>query len=266
MWWRRIGIGALASLGVAVPASAPASAAELKISYVELAAVVQSFIGDAKLHLHNVPGGLFSLTPSSYLSIAGQQAPISLPAKSFELLGSTYAYYVNNLDSSSIRAAAAPSAIRLTVTFKSSGADLTGGCVEGECLLADALPNIAWSAGTVAIDLVPVRAGAGVALQAKTVTIGGNLRARCDNKSGFFSLGACDLALPWANRTITRLKPEIAATLKDTINAAETQAELSKRLKPFLTLGPAGEIGIDSVTSDAKSVIVKFRIGVAPGG
>ena len=262
--WRRIKFGLLASLALAAPLSAPASAAELKISHAELAAIVQAVIGDAKLHLHNVPGGLFSLTAQSYLSIAGQQTAIPLPAKSFVLLGSTYAYYVNNLDSSSITATGVPSAVRLTVTFKSSGADLTGGCVEGECLLATALPNIAWSAGTVAIDLVPVKAGAGVALQAKAVTIGGNLRARCDNKSGFFSVGACDIALPFANRTITRMKPEIAATLKDTINSAETQAELSKRLKTYLTLGPAGEIAVDSVTSDAKGVSVKFRIGTNP--
>lgn len=252
----------MALLGI----SAPTSAAELKISHAEMAAIVQAMIGDAKLHLHNVPGGLFSLTPQSFLAIGGQQAGLALPAKSFVLLGSTYAYYVNNLDSSSIRATGVPSAVRLTVTFTSTGADLIGGCVEGECLLANALPNIAWSAGTVAIDLVPVRAGTSVALQAKAVTIGGNFRARCDNKSGFFSSGACDVARPWANRTITQLKPEIATTLKDTINAAETQAELSKRLKPYLTLGPAGEIGIDSVTSDAKGVSVKFRIGTAPGG
>ena len=253
----------MACLGLA----RPASAAELKLTYAELAAVFQSVIGDAKLHLHNVPGGLFSLTPSSYLAFGGQQVPIPLPAKSFELLGSTYAYFVNNLDSLSIRATAVPSAIRLTVTFKSSGADLVGGCIEGECLLANALPNIAWSAGTVAIDLVPMKAGTSLALQARTVTLGGNLRARCDNKTGFFfSFGACEVALPFANRTITRLKPDISATLKDTINAPETQAELSKRLKPFLTLGPAGEIAVDAVATDAKSVTVKFRIGVGAGG
>jgi hypothetical protein len=62
------------------------------MSLSELAAVVQTAIGDAKLHLHNKPSGLLNFTSDSYLAIGGRQVPIPIVPRSFDLLGSTYTY------------------------------------------------------------------------------------------------------------------------------------------------------------------------------
>ena len=196
---RRVLVGVIATLW----ACGSASAAELKVSFAELAAVVQAVIGDVKLHLHNAPGGFFNVTPTSFYAIAGKQTAIDLPVKSFELVGSTYGYYVNDLNATSVRVSAVPSAVRLTLTFESQGVDLVAGCIAGECLLANALPTIGWSNGSISIDVVPVRSGTSLALQARSVTVGGTISASCSNVTGFFSLGACDIALPWANQRLS---------------------------------------------------------------
>ena len=111
----------------------PTSAAELRITLTELANVVQAVMGDAKLHLDNAPGGVFSGASGSTWTIAGKETAIPLAPKSFALLGSTYAYYVDDLNSKSIAVTAAPSAVRLTLIFEDKAAELTGGCVAGDC-------------------------------------------------------------------------------------------------------------------------------------
>ena len=260
-FFRALGVGLACLYGMGA-----ASAAELKISFAELAAIIQTVIGDAKLHLHNKPGGLLDFTATSNLTIAGQQIPITIPPKSFDLLGSTYAYYVDDLNSSSFKVSAVASALRLMVNFESKGADLVGGCVSGECGLANGLPKIIWTNGTVAIDVVPIRSGNRLTLQAKAVTIGGPMRASCDDVSGFFSFGTCEIALNYANRAITQTRPQIAAMLKDTVNGPEAQAKIANSLKKYLVLGPAGEISITDVTSAVTMVSIKFRVVGAAGG
>ena len=253
---------ALACLSTGFPA---ASAAELRVSLTELAGVVQTVMGDAKLHLNNKPGSFLTVASGSYIAIAGTETAIPLPAKSFDLLGSTYAYYVEDLNSQSIRVSAAPAAIRLVLTFDTKAAELTGGCISGDCGLTSALPKIAWKNVTVTIDVVPIRSGSSITLQAKSVSIGGVLTAQCAS-AGIFSSGACKLALPWANRTITKLKPDMAAKLKEKVNASETQDAVAIGLKKYLAVGPAGEIEITGVTTDQKSVTVSFRLAGDAGG
>ena len=161
-----------------------ASAAELRISFAELAGVVQAVIGDAKVHLNNKPGGLLNFSSGSYAQVAGQQIDVPLAPKSFEVLGSTYAYYVNDLNSNSVKVAAVPSAVRVTLGFESTGSELVAGCIKGSCSLADALPVIDWNNGTVSIDVVPVRYGTSMALQVKSVSIGGTMQANCGSSGG----------------------------------------------------------------------------------
>ena len=246
-------------------AAVPASAAELRISLTELAGVVQTVMGTSKLHLNNKPGGFLSGTSASSWTIAGKETAIPLPPKSFALLGSTYAYYVEDLNSKSISVTAAPSAVRLTLTFEDKAAELKGGCVSGECGLATALPKIVWKNGTVTIDVVPVRLGSSITLQVKSVAIGGLMSAKCGG-AGIFADGACSVALTFAKRTIANLKPEMAAALKAKVNDTATQDAVANGLKKYLAVGPAGEIAITDVTSDAKTVRISFQLPGDAGG
>lgn len=244
----------------------PAGAAELRVSFAELAGVVQAVLGDAKVHLHNKSGGLLNLTSGSYVQLAGQQIAVPLAPKSFEVLGSTYAYYVDDVNTTSVKVSAVPSALRLTLTFESKGDELTAGCIQGGCSLADALPVINWQNGSVSVDLVPVRYGASLALMAKSVTIGGDIKPSCASSGGFFSEGACDLALGWAERAIAKLRPDIVNTLKDKINDPQIQASIAENVKKHLTLGPAGAITITNVATDSKGVTITFVMAGAVGG
>jgi hypothetical protein len=243
----------------------PATAAELRITLAELAGVVQTVMGSSKLHLNTKPAGFFSPSSGSSWTIAGKETQIPLAPKSFPLLGSTYAYYVEDLNSKSIAVSAVPSAVRLALVFDDKAAELKGGCVTGECGFANALPKIVWKNGTVTIDVIPIRLGSSITLQVKDVTIGGVLTAKCGG-AGIFNDGACSVALTFARKTIANLKGDMAAMLKAKVNDAATQKAVAEGLKKYLAVGPAGEIAITDVTSDAKSVRIAFQLPGDAGG
>ena len=73
------------------------------------------------------------MASGSYLQIAGKQVVVPLPLKSFQLFGSTYAYYVDNLNSEAIRVSAIPSGIWLTLIFPPNEVSIVGACVAGGC-------------------------------------------------------------------------------------------------------------------------------------
>lgn len=261
--WRCIAY-AFASVACICATVVPLAAAELKVSYAELSGIVRSVLGDAKLHLHNKPGGIFDLTPGSYFAIAGKQFELPLPLKSFDVLGSTYAYYVENLDSQAITAEAVPGAVRLRLTFDPK-ATLAGGCISGDCGLKNALPSITWRGGTVAIDVVPVHVGLSLALQVKDVSIGGAFSVGCSD-AGIFSKGACSLALGYARRTVARLRPEIASKIKDQVNDAAAQGKVADGLKSQLKVGENGAFDITDVKTDNARVRITFTLIEPAGG
>ena len=127
------------------------------------------------------------------------------------------------------------------------------------------MPQIGWRDGTVMVDVAPVQSGTSLTLQVKRVSIGGALTPRCTGASSI-ATSACRLALGWANKTITKLKPEIAAAMTAKVNAAETQAKIADGLKKYLTIGPASELAVTSVKSDSASVTIAFRLAHAAGG
>ena len=258
---RRVLAGLLLTLNIA----APASAAELRIPYSELAGIVQAVLGDAKLHLDNKPGGMLQLTSGSYFEIAGKQFPVPLQTKSFNVLGSSYAYYVDDLDSQSISVAAIEHAVRLTLNFESKASALVSGCVSGDCSLTSAMPQIGWRDGSVMIDVTPVQSGSSLTLQVKRVQIGGPLTPRCLGASSI-ATSACRLALGWANKTIAKLKPEITATMTAKINAPDTQAKIADGLRKYLAIGPSNELAVTSVRSDNASVTIAFQLARHAGG
>jgi hypothetical protein len=263
--FRKSFVAALACVSLTLLCAAPASAAELRIPLTELAGVIQAVIGDAKLHLHNKPASLLNMTSASHLTIAGKEVAIPLAPKSFAVLGSTYAYYVDDLNSDSIRVSAAPSAVRLTLSFETKAANIAGGCVTGDCGLTEALPKILWKNGTVSIDVVPIHFGSSITLQVKNVAIGGLISARCAPTGNFFTDSACKIGLGSANRTIAKLKPDIAAKIKDQVNGQETQSKVADGLKKYLAIGPAGELAITNVTTTEKSVSIAFQLANTVG-
>ena len=242
----------------------PASAAELRLTLGELASLVAAVTEGAKLHLDNQPGGIFSMASGSYIEIAGKQTPITLPVKTFNVFGSTYAYYVADLNSQSIRVSAVESAVRITLSFGSNEGDFVADCIAGECGLTKALPKVVWRNGSIAIDVAPVRFGTSIALAVRNVTIGGVISARCG--SGL-SGGLCELALPYANRTIAQLKPKISSEIKAKVNDPQMQETVANVLKKYLTVGQAGEIVISDVSTGASTVTIKFLLpGTGAGG
>lgn len=256
------GLAAVAGLGLSTM-SDRAAAADLRVSYAELASVVQTVVGGAKIHLDNKPGGILSFGASSYVSLGSQQVAIPLPAKSFQVLGSTYAYYVSDINSQSVRASAVTGAVRLTVSFESDGSEMVSGCVQGSCAFEEALPNIEWSQPAIAIDVVPVAYNGSVALKVVNVEFGGTLRAVCQDSADFFLAGACEAGLSWANRSIAKLKPELAAQIKDKMNAPELQQSIANDLKKYLTIGSAGSVSISKVSAGDSSVTITFALSTA---
>ena len=114
--------------------------------------------------------------------------------------------------------------------------------------------------------VAPVRLGSSITMQVKAMQIGGVLSARCVATGNIFTDGACKVGLSWANRTIAKLKPDIAAKVKDKVNDPKTQADVANGLKKYLTIGQSGEIAITGVKSDAKAVTISFQLNENAGG
>ena len=261
----RWGVRCVAALACVLGAN-PASSAELRITLTELAGLVQAVMGSAKLHLNTKPGGFLSGSSGSTLQIAGKETAIPLTPKSFNVLGSTYAYYVDNLNSESIKVSSVASAVRVTLTFPAKETVLSGACVSGDCGLTQALPKIVWKNAAVSIDAVPVRLGSSITMHVKSMNIGGVLSARCTPTGNIFTDGACKAGLSWANKTIAKLKPDVAEKVKEKVNDPKTQTDLANGLKKYLTIGQTGEIAITDVTSDAKAVTISFQLSENVGG
>jgi len=242
------------TVGVAVPASA----AELKISLAELAKIMSSALGEPKLRLHNVPGGIFSLTPGSSLTLGATSVPIPIPARDFKVGGTTYAYYINDLNSKKIAISSAPGALRLTITFDDSGPEMIGKCVSGFCVGDSLLPEIQWNAPVVTIDLAPVATPTGVSLVTKKVDVGGTFVPGCGSATGIFSGSLCKIVLPQARKSTANLKTDLNASLMTQLNSPEMQAKFVSTLKSNLKFGPAGDVQFSKVVVDQSNIMLTF--------
>lgn len=238
--------------------TAPAPAAELKISLAELARILTATLGDPKLRLHNVPGGTFDFTPGSSLKIGTTTVPIPIPARSFEVGGTTYAYYINDLNSKKIAVSAVPSALRFTITFDDTGPELIGRCVSGFCVSDSALPEIEWNAPVVTVDLTPVWIAGNLSLDAKRVDVGGTFAPDCNAATGIFSGSLCKFVLPQARKATAKLKTDLNAALMAQINAPDIQAKLASGLRSYLKFGPVGEVRFSKIAVDSENVTLTF--------
>ena len=248
-------------LVLALASASSGRAADLRVDFVELARVVQALVGNATVRLHNAPGGLFE--PGANVTVASFQKLIPIKVASFDLQGSTYAFYVNDLSSTEVRATAANGALRLTIKFEDEGPEIIGGCLAGSCLFENALPNIEWSDPGITVDMVPVRFNGSVSLNLKRVELLGTLTPVCKTDIGIIAANTCRLiALPRARQKIALLRGQIDDGMKK-VNEGDMQQHLADQLKPRLSLGTLGEVQISNVAVDPEGIIVSFRLGSA---
>jgi hypothetical protein len=235
-------------------------AADLKITFAELTRLLQGIASGTRIYLNNVPGGLFA--NQSFVQVSNtQQYPVPIPARTFNILGSSYGYYVSDVASSSVRLTPINGALRLVINFESEGPEALAMCVSGGCALADILPDVQWDNAVANIDFVPIRFNGSIAFEVKSVTVGGTARAVCKGTADFLERQACSLGLPYANRTINQLKAELPRLLRDAVNQPGIQQQLADGLKKFLVLGPGGEIAINNISVEPNSMTVSFRLG-----
>jgi hypothetical protein len=254
---RIIALGVAAALFCVMPVRG-VEAAELRISFTELARIVSGTLAGAKLRLHNTPAGVFDFSPSSSLTVGNTTVPLPIPARTFDVAGSQYAYYLNDLNSTRIAITPAPGALRLSITFEGTGGELVGACVSGFCVSNAALPEIQWSNAVVAVDLVPTLVGGSLSLTSKQVDVGGTFTPDCERAKGLFSGSLCKVILPQARKAVSKLKVDINAGLKAQINAPEVQAKLATALRSYLKFGPAGDVTINRVGVEGEVVSVTF--------
>lgn len=241
-----------------VGAGTPAPAAELRISLTELARILAATLGDATLRLHNVPGGTFNFTPGSSLKLGSTSVPIPIPARSFVVGGTTYAFYVNDLNSKKIAISAVPGALRFTITFDDTGPEVVGRCLSGFCVSDSSLPEIEWNAPMVTFDLVPVSVGGNLSLVAKRVDVSGTFAPDCNAATGIFSGSLCKIVLPQARKATANLKTDLNAALMTQLNAPELQAKLASALGGVFKFGPAGQVTFSKVAVDSDNVTMTF--------
>lgn len=235
-----------------------ADAADLKISFAELTRLLQSLAATTKIYLNNVPGGLFANQSFAQVSTS-PQTPISIPVKTFDVLGSRYGYYVSDIASTTVRLTPINGALRLIVNFESDGPEAMAICISGGCQLGDILPDIQWDNAVVNVDFVPVRFNGSISVEVKAVTVSGVPRAVCKGTADFLERQACSLGLPFANRAIHQLKGELPRLLREAVNQPNIQQQFAAGLKRLLTLGPGGEIAINNITVDPNTLTVSFK-------
>ena len=247
-----------------VPAllGSPAAAGELHLTYAELARVANAVTSTAKIKLNTKPPGFLGLGGGgSSLTLAGTSLPLDIPNQMFPVLGSTYAYYLNDLTSAAVRVVPVAGAVRLVRSFESKAGAMVAACVEGACGLVDALPDVTWRDPTVAVELTVAQVADGLAFKVRKAEIGGTLTRVCKASGVTIASGLCNLGLPWARQTVSRLRSQIDKLVRDRVNTPEAQAALAGVLKPHLKIGSGGDIAIQRVTSDNRGVVVGFRLG-----
>ncbi len=238
-----------------------ASAAELRITLDELARLVQTIADGTTIYLHSVPGGLF--TSPSYIAIGSQKYALPRLEKELKKGDSTYAYYVNDMKSASVRVSTVNSALRLTLAMEAEGPEATPSCVSGDCPLISFFPDIEWARPSVIIDFAPVQFDGSVSLQVKHVSLGSTPQAACRPQADIWARAACSIGRAFANQAISKLRTELPKMVKDAVNQADVQRQLAQGLKGYLSVGQAGVVAINTISVAPKSMTVNFKFSTA---
>jgi hypothetical protein len=251
-------------IAVAMLLTAPgnATAAELRLSYTELARLLGSFLGNAKIYLNSQPGFLGFTSPSS-ATLGNETITFELPKQPFQFGSSQYVYNLSDISSTSVRITAVPGAIRVALAFEDNGPEIVASCLSGPCNVLNALPQIEWEQPTIAIELVPDDLDGSLTLKVRKVELGGNLTPVCASGIGAIFSGGCNIALPFARSKIARLRGDLDQMVRAKVNSPEEQKKIAAALKPRLVVGPAGPVTVATVTSDQKGLVVSFRLAGA---
>ena len=236
-------------------------AAELRITFDELARLVQTIANGTTIYLNSVPGGLFA--KSSYIEIGSQKYALPRIEKELKKGDSTYAYYVNDMKSTSVRVSTVNSALRLALTMETEGPEATPGCVSGDCPLLSFFPDIEWARPSIIIDFVPVQFDGSVSLQVKHVSLGSTPQAACRPQSDIWARAACSIGRAFANQTISKLRADLPKMVKDAVNQPDVQRRLADGLKGYLTVGQAGAVAINAISVAPNSMTVNFKFSAA---
>lgn len=248
-----------------VVSAAQVGAAELRIDFHELAGLADAVLTNAKIRLHNKPGGMFDFTAGSSITLAGVERPIPVPVRSFDVAGAKLAYVMNDINSTSIKVTAVPGAVRLAIAFEEDGPEFVGHCLSSNffCPPDAALPQIEWLGAGLTLDFVPVRVGSSLALKAQKAEVKGKFEPRCVEGSGSLAGSICRIALGQARAAIARFRKDLDTGLVQQINADAIQQNIANALKGYLAVGPAGEVHISKIAVDpeGRAVIVSFCLG-----
>lgn len=244
--------------------SVSSHAAELRVSFTELASLLNPTLAGTSLRLHNVPsegifGGLFDPTKTSYVKFGGTEVPLEFPVTKFPLTGvgnGQYAYYLNDINSSSIRIEPTAKALVLVIRFESNDAELVNSCYSGTCGFADVLPIVHWQQPRIRLHLTPSRYETGITLTASKIVVGGRFKTSCRAGSLFCLLGQAS-----ADNYINRLRRRyIPAQILKQLNADATRETIAAQLSPYLKLGSTGQVSIKKIAVSKGVVRVSFKL------
>jgi len=239
-------------------------AAELRVSLAELASLLNPTLAGTNLRLHNVPsegifGGLFDPTKGSYVTFGGTEVPLEFPVTKFPLTGvgnGQYAYYLNDINSSSIKIEPTAKALVLVIRFESNDAELVSSCYSGTCGFASVLPIVHWRRPQIRLHLTPTRYETGITLTASKIVVGGRFKTVCRSGSLFCLLGQAS-----ADNYINQLRRRyIPAQIVKQINADATRETIAAQLSPYLKLGSTGQVSIKKISVAKGMMRVSFKL------
>lgn len=228
-------------------------AAELRVSYPELAALLRLALKSAEIHLNNEPNtGIFALVgpKQSYVKVGTTEVPIVVPPHA--VLG--IEYYVRQVNSTKISVAATKQAIRVSVNFKAEGAAIVAS--------STAVPWVQWQNAAIDIDFKPIKVTKGVSFEVTRVAMQGPFSAFCPKDDGFGGF-ACDvLALGATQKQMAKVRAKVESTLKARLNSQELRDQFAESTTKYLSLAKTDDIDvrIRDVRAVADGVVVVFCI------
>lgn len=229
-------------------------AAELRVSHLELAALLRAVLKDAEIHLNNKPNtGLLALVgpKQSYMKVGGTEIPIAVPPHT--ILGTNY--YVHQVASTKIAIAALKQAVRVSVSFQAEGPAIVAS--------STAVPWVYWRDAAIDIDFKPIKVAKGLSFEVTRVALQGPFLASCPPNDGFASV-TCDLlALGATKQQMAKARAKVENSLKEQLNGAEIRDQVAETLTKYLSFTKTDEVDIRirDVKPTADGVAVSFCIG-----
>lgn len=247
-------VGVLAAAIVCGLFTQASKAAELRVNYPELAALLRAALSGTEIHLNNKPNtGLLALIgpKQSYVKIGATEIPIAVPPH--VILGTNY--YVHQIASTKIAVGAVKQAVRVSVSFKAEGPAIVAS--------STAVPWVQWRDAAIDIDFKPIKVARGLSFEVTRVAMHGPFLAFCPPNDGFASF-TCDLlTLGATKQQMAKVRVKVESALKEHLNSAELRDQFADTITKYLSFAKADEVDIQirDVKPVADGVAVSFCIG-----